>query len=211
MELWGQEQLWSSSTDRMFSCGSLAKGRLLSYFYSINRDRGYSIYEQLEKAGIDPKEYIRFYNLRSYDRINSAGADAGTKASGVNYEAAARAHDEQVGGGIGYGKYDGAGAYGAPIRGDEYERYQQNAPKLGSGGQWDSVSKCVMLGGGDIRQVPWDGDPDKEIDAFVSEELYVHSKVWTPAGTMNFTYTYLQPCYSFSLPMTVSSSWARPI
>jgi phospholipase D1/2 len=34
-----------------------------------------------------------------------------------------------------------------------------------------------MLGGGDIRQVPWDGNPDQEIEAFVSEELYVHSKV----------------------------------
>ena len=34
-----------------------------------------------------------------------------------------------------------------------------------------------MLGGGDIRQVPWDGNPDEEINAFVSEELYIHSKV----------------------------------
>jgi phospholipase D1/2 len=34
-----------------------------------------------------------------------------------------------------------------------------------------------MLNGEDIRNVPWDGHPDAEIDAFVSEELYVHSKV----------------------------------
>ncbi|KAF8535067.1 hypothetical protein BDD12DRAFT_754061, partial [Trichophaea hybrida] len=143
---------------------------------SINRDRGYSIMEQISKAGIDPKQYIRFYNLRSYDRINFAGAEAGKEASGVSYESAARAHDEAVGGGVGYGQY-GTGAYGSAIRGDEYERYQRYAPKLGSGGQWDSVAKCVMLGGGDIRQVPWDGNPDQEIEAFVSEELYVHSKL----------------------------------
>jgi len=132
--------------------------------------------EQIEKAGIDPKQYIRFYNLRSYDRINFAGAEAGKETSGVNYESAARAHDEAVGGGVGYGQH-GTGAYGSAIRGDEYERYQTHAPKLRSGGQWDSVAKCVMLGGGDIRRVPWDGDPDREIEALVSEELYVHSKV----------------------------------
>ena len=132
--------------------------------------------EQVQKAGIDPKEYIRFYNLRSYDRINFAGAKAGKEASGVGYEHAARAHDEAVGGGIGYGPH-GTGEYGSAIRGDEYQRYQQHAPRLGSGGQWDSVAKCVMLGGGDIRHVPWDGNPDEEIEAFVSEELYVHSKV----------------------------------
>jgi len=133
--------------------------------------------EQIESAGVNPKEYIRFYNLRNYDRINFAGAELGKEKSGVDYESAARAHDEQVGGGIGYGAHPGGQqeGYGAKIRGDEYDRYQYNAPK--TGGQWDSVAKCVMLDGGDIRNVPWDGDPDKEIEAFVSEELYVHSKI----------------------------------
>ncbi|KAI5812635.1 hypothetical protein BZA77DRAFT_252923 [Pyronema omphalodes] len=136
---------------------------------SINRDRGYSIMEQLEKQGINPKEYIRFYNLRSYDRINNAQTGS---AGGVPYEAAAQAHDEQVGAGVNYQQY------GGPIRGDEYSRYQSGAPNQPqTKGQWDSVARCVMLGGPDIRSVPWDGDPDKEIDAFVSEELYVHSKL----------------------------------
>jgi len=34
-----------------------------------------------------------------------------------------------------------------------------------------------MLGGPDIRTVPWEGGATDEIDAFVSEELYIHSKV----------------------------------
>jgi phosphatidylserine/phosphatidylglycerophosphate/cardiolipin synthase-like enzyme len=43
---------------------------------------------------------------------------------------------------------------------------------------WDTVSSCYMLGGEDIRKVPWPaGGSVPEIDAFVSEELYVHSKV----------------------------------
>ena len=38
---------------------------------SINRG-GHSIYEEIAKAGFNPMDYIRFYNLRSYDRINSS-------------------------------------------------------------------------------------------------------------------------------------------
>jgi len=34
-----------------------------------------------------------------------------------------------------------------------------------------------MLGGEDIRNVPWEGGGMDEIDAFVSEELYIHSKL----------------------------------
>ena len=34
-----------------------------------------------------------------------------------------------------------------------------------------------MLNGEDIRNVPWDGDAQSELDAFVSEELYIHSKL----------------------------------
>lgn len=36
-----------------------------------------------------------------------------------------------------------------------------------------------MLGGEDIRNVPWEGGAMDEIDAFISEELYIHSKVST--------------------------------
>ena len=34
-----------------------------------------------------------------------------------------------------------------------------------------------MLGGEDIRKVPWEQGNVPEIDAFVTEELYIHSKV----------------------------------
>jgi len=37
---------------------------------AINRG-GHSIYEQVRAAGYDPMDYIRFYHLRSYDRINA--------------------------------------------------------------------------------------------------------------------------------------------
>ena len=42
-------------------------------YESINRG-GHSIYETIQQAGFNPLDYIRFYNLRSYDRINASGA-----------------------------------------------------------------------------------------------------------------------------------------
>ncbi|KAF2122858.1 hypothetical protein BDV96DRAFT_9074 [Lophiotrema nucula] len=177
---------------------------------SINRG-GHSIYEEIAKAGFNPMDYIRFYNLRNYDRINASGAmRAAEQQSGVSYEKAREGHDSQFGGvyqeqqgreqqgqeqykpyrpppTAEYGVYemDGSSSYGqSQLQGrpDDYQRYQEGASKIGShhglaSGRWDSVSECYMLGGEDIRNVPWDGGAMDEIDAFVSEELYVHSKL----------------------------------
>lgn len=59
---------------------------------------------------------------------------------------------------------------------DQYDRYQSAAAKVPDR-TWDTVSSCYMDGGPDIRTVPWHGDEESEINAFVSEELYIHSKV----------------------------------
>ena len=164
---------------------SLGTRAIMEFQYnSINRG-GHSIMEMIEKEGIKPANYIRFYNLRSYDRINSSGVMQQAEArSGVNYEDARRQHDEAVGAGYG-GQGEGmAGSIRDPN--SQYQQYQQAAQGVSAGkstanGRWDSVSECYMLGGEDIRNVPWEGNGDlSEIDAFVSEELYIHSKVsWT--------------------------------
>ncbi|KAF2269877.1 phospholipase D/nuclease [Lojkania enalia] len=183
---------------------------------SINRG-GNSIYETIAKAGYNPMDYIRFYNLRNYDRINASGAmRAAEDQSGVSYELAREGHDAAYGGlyqerqdqyqayrppqtseyghdyelDSGYGQeqppvYEMDAGYGqSQLQGrpGDYERYQQGAAKIGNrqglgSGRWDSVSECYMLGGQDIRNVPWEGGAMDEIDAFVSEELYVHSKL----------------------------------
>lgn len=137
--------------------GSLGTRAIMEFQYrSINNDRGFSIMEQLTKRGVNPKEYIRFYNLRSYDRLNVTEAMyQAEKAAGMSGNSAAGAQDQAFSG------YNPA-AYGYPP---------------GGSSEWDSVAKCAMLGGGDIRQVPWNGDPAKEMDSFVSEELYIHSKL----------------------------------
>ncbi|KAJ4366683.1 hypothetical protein N0V95_000010 [Ascochyta clinopodiicola] len=178
---------------------------------SINRG-GHSIYEEIAKAGFNPMDYIRFYNLRSYDRINASKVmqDA-EQRSGVSYGQASEGFDVAHEGARDYQAYrppptaeygvyemDGgsrppqqqqayemdAGQGGPPNDGrqSDYNRYQQEAEKIGGrqglgDGRWDSVCECYMLNGEDIRNVPWEGGAVDEIDAFVSEELYIHSKL----------------------------------
>lgn len=155
---------------------SLGTRAIMNYQYnSINRG-GNSIMELIAKEGYNPMEYIRFYNLRNYDRINTNSTMLqAEKASGVNYEDARRYHDSAEVGYGGYGPGNPAGGYDTT---KAYDQYQQaaNAHPSATSGRWDSVSECYMLGGQDIRTVPWDSDLP-EIDAFVTEELYVHTKV----------------------------------
>ncbi|KAJ5672170.1 Phospholipase D/Transphosphatidylase [Penicillium longicatenatum] len=224
-------------------------------YNSINRG-GNSIMELIAKEGYNPMEYIRFYNLRNYDRINNGNAMAAAEQqSGVNYGDASHQYDMNASAPINYSQQNSpapastnygqspapatygqqgtpapasanygqlsspapanygqqstpapasanysqqsspaAANYGqqsapatsahrsvfdptAPFQ--QYQHAAQQAPgnKASGAGRWDSVSSCYMLGGEDIRNVPWNGHPDAEIDAFVSEELYVHSKV----------------------------------
>ncbi|RYO72663.1 hypothetical protein AA0113_g918 [Alternaria arborescens] len=172
---------------------------------SINRG-GHSIYEEIAKAGFNPMDYIRFYNLRSYDRINSSQImKEAEQRSGVSYNQASEGYDAAHDNARGYEAYrppptqeygvyemDGSGrppSHGRPDAGPQsqgrpgdYDRYQQEAAKIGGrqglgDGRWDTVSECYMLGGEDIRSVPWEGSAADEMDAFVSEELYIHSKL----------------------------------
>ena len=155
---------------------SLGTRAIMEFQYdSINRG-GYSIMESVANAGFDPTEYIRFYNLRNYDRINSgASMSEAQRISGVSYEDARRDHDTAA-------ELPANEERDFPSAGQSYQQYQQAAAGLGSSqsrgdGRWDTVSECYMLGGPDIRGVPWQDGELSEIDAFVSEELYIHSKV----------------------------------
>lgn len=155
---------------------SLGTRAIMEFQYnSINRG-GHSIMESIAREGINPMEYITFYNLRNYDRINVSGSmrDAEQK-SGVNYEDAQAQYDEAI---------ELPAEQTREQYGDctQYQQFQQTITNMyrqqGSrAGEWDSVSECYMLSGRDIRDVPWEGGNYPEIKAFVSEELYVHSKV----------------------------------
>ena len=168
---------------------ALSTRAIMEFQYdSINRG-GNSIMEQIARAGFDPTQYIRFYNLRNYDRINASGAMAAAEQkSGVSYEDARKQYDDTYGGGYGdpqqpgYGQQGGYGGQPDYQGSNPLQQYQQGAQQIGDrqglgSGRWDSVAECYMLGGEDLRNVPWEGGGMDEIDAFVSEELYIHSKV----------------------------------
>ena len=155
---------------------SLGTRAIMEFQYnSINRG-GHSIMEMIAKEGFDPTEYIRFYNLRNYDRLNVGGSmQNAEKKSGVNYEDARSGHDAAVELPAGDRSAQSAGR-------QNYQQYQKATTNMNKQqgldtGDWDSVSECYMLGGKDIRDVPWVNGGTPEIQAFVSEELYIHSKV----------------------------------
>ncbi|OJJ42490.1 hypothetical protein ASPZODRAFT_2119907 [Penicilliopsis zonata CBS 506.65] len=140
-------------------------------YKSISRG-GFSIMDKLKRAGVDPHEYISFYNLRTYDRIRSdnAGESAATAAA---YNQASQEHDDIVDP-FGLRAQQEMGEFdGVEITPDHaaYKAYQSHSTGRTDG---DSVSACYMLGGARIDEIP---DRGTGIDAFVSEELYVHSKV----------------------------------
>ncbi|PYH98474.1 phospholipase D/nuclease [Aspergillus ellipticus CBS 707.79] len=158
---------------------TLGTRAIMEFQYNCINRGGNSIMELIAKEGFNPMDYIRFYNLRNYDRINvSNPLAAAEQRSGVNYEDARKQHDVTTGGPGGYGPGAPRAAFDTTA---PYQQYQQAAQQVSGGksapGKWDSVSSCYMLNGEDIRNVPWEGSPEAEIDAFVTEELYVHSKV----------------------------------
>lgn len=164
---------------------ALSTRAIMEFQYnSINRG-GYSILETIAREDIDPSQYIRFYNLRNYDRINSSSTmRRAEQDSGVNYDDARVGYDQKYGAGVGAEVQQTDASYSDPSgQIDQYDRYQEATQRLGerqgldSSGRWDTVSECYMLGGEDIRNVPWEDGTTDEIDAFVSEELYIHSKL----------------------------------
>ncbi|PWY88921.1 phospholipase D/nuclease [Aspergillus heteromorphus CBS 117.55] len=158
---------------------TLGTRAIMEFQYNCINRGGHSIMELIAKEGFNPMDYIRFYNLRNYDRINVSGPlAAAEQRSGVDYEDARKQQDVATGGAGGYGPNAPRAAFDTTA---PFQQYQQAAQQVGGGksapGKWDSVSSCYMLNGEDIRNVPWEGAPEAEIDAFVTEELYIHSKV----------------------------------
>ncbi|CAK7265663.1 hypothetical protein SEPCBS57363_001697 [Sporothrix epigloea] len=175
----------------LHSDGALGTRAIMEYQYdSISRGKN-SIYGSLIANGVpDPKRYLRFYNLRNYDRINTAPLmGRAEKASGVAYQDARQEFDDAVEAG-----YDGYSRDGDAVQsglGENYHRYQAAAasaahdqPELLKTA--DTVSASYMDGGPDLTTRGWmgegvpgvDGDGgDAELAAFVSEELYIHTKI----------------------------------
>lgn len=151
---------------------ALGTRAIMKYQYNSISRGGHSIIERLQQAGIeDPSEYISFYNLRNFDRINtSATMEAAEEKAGVDYEEARKEHDDQVGAGH-FPQGEGTGGTTG-----SYEKYQKQAQTVVDQTK-DSIVAAYMDGRDELADFVWDGDAEAEMDAFVSEELYIHSKL----------------------------------
>lgn len=157
------------------SDGALGTRAIMEFQYNSICRGGHSIMEKLQQGGVDdPRRYISFYNLRNYDRLNvSATMRRAEAESGVAYEEARRQFDDTVERGYdGYGRDDETQGR----LGSQYHRYQAAAGRQADQ-TWDTISAAYMHEGPDLNAIPWEGDAEAELDAYVSEELYIHSKV----------------------------------
>ncbi|KXH66563.1 hypothetical protein CSAL01_10737 [Colletotrichum salicis] len=169
---------------------------IMDYQYKSICRGEHSIFEQVKKEGIDPKNHIFFFNLRSYDRLNRTSAvEKREKDTGVKYAEVQRAQAEEV---------MGTGIHGIndPTEKERDEHMGGKAEQVG-GGKTDeaqnaidakkrfeaslgdtqfnnktSVAQHAMANSGSIEDEPWeDEDPETEIRNWIQEELYIHSKL----------------------------------
>ncbi|KAK4058234.1 hypothetical protein OIO90_000973 [Microbotryomycetes sp. JL221] len=183
-------------------------------YYSLSRG-GDSIFEVIEREGFDPNEYIKVYNLRSYDRINydPDRLRRMSENSGVSWDQAQSAlarlwlgplSSEQeinknskvtfalgIEGGESLTLLDDKNkskdkTKPPTITLDLPSSYAEALDIVRRFEQADDVQEHIIdsvshhaLRGNDKTLVdePWSGTEDSERMAFVTEELYIHSKL----------------------------------
>jgi phospholipase D1/2 len=169
---------------------------IMDYQYKSICRGEHSIFAQIEKQGVDPKNHIFFFNLRSYDRLNVTPAvKKQEEDSGVKYQEVQRVQAQEIMDSGIHGSRDqdeGAdkhmGKKGAldprDDSGDESEEKKIDAKrKFEQAGEnkqpesTDSVAKNAMLDTPSLVEEKWEGGLDTEVDNWIQEELYIHGKV----------------------------------
>ena len=160
---------------------------IMDYQYkSIHRGPD-SIFEQIKSQGVDPRNHIFIFNLRSFDRLNKTPAmEKMEERSGVKYQDVQRAEAEEI---------MGSGVHGTTGKDKEDEKKEQEKQKymeakerfeaqrepVGTSADGppskDSIVETAMLNGEPVTKLAWEGDLEHEKGNFVQEELYIHGKV----------------------------------
>ncbi|KAF9557909.1 phospholipase D/nuclease [Agrocybe pediades] len=183
---------------------SSIKTIMAAQYRTINRG-GSSIYEEIRKAGYEPMDYIRFYHLRSYDRIN---APLGfirqmEERSGVKFHEAQIALARQWVSGddhttqkdvvvvipeedslVPSDKPKTQRTETVPIPTDDnaarevVARFERGAEGLRSDeAVADTVAQHMLADKTSLLDEKWLGSEEEELNAYVSELLYIHSKI----------------------------------
>ncbi|KAI8391192.1 uncharacterized protein BYT42DRAFT_474927 [Radiomyces spectabilis] len=160
-----------------------ATARLVMHYQYVSISRGgKSIIDKLQQANIDPNEYIRFYSLRSYDRINRnrmeemLASQAGYSSEDQQLNEAGQRDEEQraqfirhagdpdfVRGTKGESRVDDEVEYARVAGREEAERMQEEYRRRAEeydgepGIASDSIAHNAMKGG-DLQSEPWVDD-----------------------------------------------------
>lgn len=150
---------------------------IMDYQYkSILRGK-HSIFGQIEAQGVDPKNHIFVFNLRSYDRLNvTQGLKAQEEKSGIPYHELQRAEADEI------MAPDDDGNEAREAAADKKRRFEDQREDIGLGDEGgtidpDSIADDAMLNDKKVSEEKWDGDPENEKENFFQEELYIHAKV----------------------------------
>ncbi|KAF9810816.1 hypothetical protein IEO21_06796 [Rhodonia placenta] len=182
---------------------------MAAQYRTMNRG-GHSIYEEIRKAGFNPEDYIKFYHLRAYDRIN---APYPSFLSILEEESGVKFHQAMVAlARLWVGKHEEAlepqdvsvvlptGTYTeelspaggkAELKTETYqlpksyeeaveilERWKGAADRLRNDDDVsDNVVQHMLSDRTSLLEEKWLGTVEEEKAAYVSELLYIHSKV----------------------------------
>lgn len=182
---------------------------LAAQWRTINRG-GHSICEEISKCGFDPADYIRFYHLRGYDRINNPNPSfisAVEKKSGVSF-LQAQVAQARIWLGKGYTNTDIQTSVRIKVP-QPYQEIQQEKEKeakkeveevplppsdheardivhaferaaqsiRSDEDVSDSVSQHILTDHTPLTSEQWLGTPEEEKEAYVSELIYIHTKL----------------------------------
>ncbi|CAG8172914.1 unnamed protein product [Penicillium nalgiovense] len=170
---------------------ALGTRAIMDYQYKSICRGEHSIFGQIEKEGIDPREHVFVFALRAYDRINKTPVlEDLEKQADVTYQDIQRGiaetiMSESVHPAVGKDGDDNEKDYAADQSAKEetlrkLQNFQDKVDQRTTGDGFnskDSVAHCSMLNGGKVSDESWEGDPEAEKGNFVQEELYVHGKV----------------------------------
>ncbi|KAL1408303.1 hypothetical protein Q8F55_005109 [Vanrija albida] len=182
------------------------KAIMEAQYRSINRG-GQSILERVKEEGVNPDDYITFWNLRSFDRINSPAETIKQmeEKSGVTFHEAQVALSRVYVGDPGEDADDDAvvfieKSHDQLTKGDNTNKKGKTAqdavplPKTVQDAKDiihkfeaaavnaiaevpDNICQDALKSGVHVKAEGWAGSEQEELDSFVTEQCYIHTKL----------------------------------
>jgi phospholipase D1/2 len=146
-------------------------------FKSICRGEN-SIFGRVRAQDIDPENYIFFFNLRSYDRINvTPTLRKREEQSGLTYMELEQAEIEEL-----EAPLEAEGEEARKKAAELRHKFAGQQEDVGLGDQGgvidpDSIADDAMLTEKKPSTEEWEGEPEDEKEHFFQEELYIHAKL----------------------------------